>query len=117
MTAYKSTERAGHPDFNRFSAEVYALVRQIPAGRVATYGLIARLVGYPNHARFVGRAMSLTPHGQDIPAWRVVNSQGRLAPGWDEQRRLLEAEGVKFLPSGRVRPEAIWDPYADFGDV
>ena len=45
-------------DFKTFSAEVYEVVRQIPKGKVATYGLIARLIGYPNHARFVGRAMS-----------------------------------------------------------
>ena len=103
-------------DFKTFSTEVYEVVRQIPAGKVATYGLIARLIGYPNHARFVGRAMSLTPPGQGIPAWRVVNAQGRTAPGWDEQRSLLAAEGVGFLPSGKVRQEFIWNPYQEFKD-
>ena len=101
-------------DFKTFSTEVYEVVRQIPEGKVATYGLIARLIGYPNHSRFVGRAMSLTPHGQCIPAWRVVNAQGRTAPGWDEQRSVLAAEGISFLPSGRVKPDYIWNPYHEF---
>ena len=101
-------------DFRSFSAEVYEVVRQIPEGKVATYGLIARLIGYPNHSRFVGRAMSLTPHGQGIPAWRVVNAQGRTAPGWTEQHSLLAAEGVRFLPSGKVRPDYIWNPYQEY---
>ncbi|MDO4930861.1 MAG: MGMT family protein [Bacteroidales bacterium] len=117
MTNYQSTERPGHPDTSSFSAEVYELVRQIPSGKVASYGLLARLLGYPSHARLVGRAMSLTPSGQNIPAWRVVNSQGRLAPGWTEQRQLLEAEGVVFLPSGKVSPQSVWNPYAEFGDI
>ena len=101
-------------DFKTFSAEVYEVVRQIPEGKVATYSLIARLIGYPNHSRFVGRAMSLTPPGQGIPAWRVVNAQGRTAPGWDEQRPLLKEEGVGFHPSGRVKPDYIWNPYQEY---
>lgn len=104
-------------DFNVFRGEVYDLVRQIPCGKVATYGLLARLLGFPNHARFVGRAMSLTPQGNGIPSWRVVNAQGRTAPGWDEQRELLSAEGVNFLPSGKVRQESIWNPYNEFNDI
>ena len=103
-------------DFKTFSAEVYEVVRQIPEGKVATYGLIARLIGYPNYSRFVGRAMSMTPHGQGIPAWRVVNAQGRTAPGWAEQRSLLAAEGVRFLLSGKVKPDYIWNPYQEFKD-
>ena len=104
-------------DFKTFSAEVYEVVCQIPEGKVATYGLIARLIGYPNHARFVGRAMSMTPPGQGIPAWRVVNAQGRTAPGWAEQRVLLAAEGVRFLPSGKVGQEFFWNPYNEFNDI
>lgn len=94
-----------------FRTDIYEVVKQIPRGKVATYGLIARLLGCPAHSRLVGKAMSLTPQGKGIPAWRVVNSQGRLAPGWDEQRTLLEAEGVAFLPSGKVRREAMWNPF------
>ena len=101
-------------NFKTFSEDVYEVVRQIPEGKVATYGLIARLIGYPNHARFVGHAMSMTPHGQGIPAWRVVNAQERTAPGWHEQRSQLAAEGVRFLPSGKIGQEFFWNPYNEF---
>lgn len=100
-----------------FRVHVYEVVRQIPRGKVATYGLIARLLGCPAHSRLVGKVMSLTPQGEGIPAWRVVNSQGRLVPRWDEQRTLLEAEGVGFLPSGKVRREAMWNPFEESDGV
>lgn len=83
-----------------FDREVCAVVAQIPAGRVATYGLIARLVGLPNHARRVGRSLAAAPDG--LPCHRVVDAAGRTAPGWPEQRALLEAEGVVFRPNGRA---------------
>lgn len=81
-----------------FAAEVWAVTAQIPPGRVATYGAIARLVGRPGHARLVGRALALAPQG--IPCHRVVDARGRTAPGWERQRTLLEAEGVPFRPNG-----------------
>lgn len=83
------------PDFD---AEVYALVAQIPAGRLVSYKQLARLIGYPDHARRVGMAMARAPKG--LPCHRVVNSAGRTAPGWESQRSLLEAEGVRFRPNG-----------------
>ena len=83
-----------------FDAEVYDIVAQIPAGRVATYGQIARLIGMPGYARRVGRALSAAPAG--VPCHRVVNAAGRTAPGWSAQRELLEAEGVRFRPGGCV---------------
>lgn len=85
-----------------FDVEVYEIVRQIPAGRVITYGRIARLLCLPGHARHVGRALAQAPATAGIPCHRVVNSQGRTAPGWPEQRSLLEAEGVRFRASGCV---------------
>ncbi len=81
-----------------FDAEVYDVVAQIPAGRVATYGQLARLVGMPGYARRAGRALASAPEG--LPCHRVVNAAGRTAPGWTEQRELLEAEGVRFRPNG-----------------
>lgn len=81
-----------------FDAEVYAIVAQIPAGRVVSYKQIARLLGMPDHARRVGRAMTNAPEG--LPCHRVVNSAGRTAPGWAEQRALLQAEGVAFKGNG-----------------
>lgn len=81
-----------------FDTEVYDIVAQIPAGRVVTYGQIARLVGLPGYARHVGHALASAPEG--LPCHRVVNSQGRTAPGWTEQRELLEREGVPFRSNG-----------------
>lgn len=86
--------------------QVYALVRMIPPGRVATYGQIA---GYIDRCtpRMVGYAMAATPRGQDIPWHRVVNSQGMIsirANGDRDvmQRLLLEAEGVNFNNNEKV---------------
>lgn len=91
----------------RFAEEVYALVRQIPPGRVATYGLVARLIGMPAQARRVGRA--LRDAGSGVPCHRVVNAAGRCVLGWAEQRALLEAEGVPFRTNGRVDlKRALW---------
>lgn len=81
-----------------FDQEVYAIVAEIPAGRVLTYGLIARLIGTPGYARRVGRALTTAPAG--VPCHRVVNSIGRTAPGWAAQRTQLEAEGVRFKANG-----------------
>ena len=84
----------------RFFSEVYDVVSQIPFGKVTTYGMVARLVGFPNHSRLVARALANTPAGRDLPCWRVVNAQGRTAPNWPDQQRLLEAEGVRFRRPG-----------------
>ena len=84
-----------------FRQEVIDIVSQIPRGRVLTYGQIAHLAGFPLHARHVGNAL----HGiadATIPCHRVVNSVGRLAPEWPEQRQLLESEGVHFKSNGNV---------------
>ena len=83
---------------DRFAAEVRAVVAQIPRGCVATYGQIAQLVGMPGYARHVGHVLAAAPEG--VPCHRVVNAAGRTAPGWDAQRTLLEAEGVRFRPNG-----------------
>ena len=90
----------------RFFADVYALVRQVPAGRVVTYGQIAVYLGRLQGARTVGWAMRAAPEG--VPWQRVINSQGRISTtGRDpgdvaHQRALLEAEGIVFSPEGRV---------------
>lgn len=83
-----------------FDAEVYEIVAQIPAGRVTTYGRIARLIGMPGYARRVGRAMASAPDA--LPCHRVVKAGGELVPGWAQQHGLLEAEGVPFRPNGCV---------------
>jgi methylated-DNA-protein-cysteine methyltransferase-like protein len=83
-----------------FTIDVYDLVKTIPEGRVLTYGAIATLLGRPGGARQVGKLMSSAPPG--ICAHRVVNAAGRTAPGWAEQRELLEREGVAFRENGNV---------------
>ncbi|MCD8079490.1 MAG: methylated-DNA--[protein]-cysteine S-methyltransferase [Bacteroides sp.] len=84
-----------------FSKEVYEVVAQIPYGRVITYGEIAWLLGRPNYSRLVGASLK-GGAGADLPCHRVVNAQGRLVPGWTEQRFLLEQEGVNFCGNGCV---------------
>ncbi len=91
-----------------FVAEVLAIVAQVPAGRVVTYGRLARLAGMPRHARLAGRAVASAPAG--LPCHRVVDASGRTAPGWPGQRALLETEGVPFRADGRVDlKRALWE--------
>ena len=93
----------------KVNAEVYDIVARIPYGRVCTYGLLARLAGFPQHARMVGQAMALAPTALYLPCHRVVNSQGRIVPHWPEQRQLLEAEGIVFKKNGCVDLEqCLW---------
>ena len=86
---------------------IYAIVRQIPRGKVATYGMIAVMAGNPRWARVVGYALHSNPEPGVIPCHRVVNRFGGTAPafafgGADRQRALLEAEGVTFNTDGNV---------------
>ena len=80
---------------------VFEIVAQIPRGRVLTYGAIARLAGYPNHSRLVGRIMRGAPDGQ-LPCHRVVSASGRLAPHFPAQAALLKAEGIEYTKTGKV---------------
>ena len=86
---------------------IYAVVRQIPPGRVATYGQIAARAGNPRWARVVGYALHDNPEPGVIPCHRDVNRFGETSKafafgGEDVQRRLLEKEGVRFTAEGRV---------------
>ena len=82
--------------------EILSVVDEIPEGRVATYGQIARLTGRDRNARLVGRILSMAEFYGKYPCHRVVNHAGRTAPGFRDQRRLLEAEGVAFRANGCV---------------
>ena len=90
-----------------FFQEVYKIVRQIPEGKVATYGQIAAMCGNPRCSRAVGYALHVNPEPGVIPCHRVVNREGRLAPafafgGADVQKALLEREGVTVRADGTI---------------
>src|SRR5205807_9603558 len=92
---------------NPFYHRIYRIVRHIPRGRVATYGLVARLAGRPGAARTVGWALSALPEDADVPWWRVLNAAGRISlSGGDHgsvvQRALVLREGVTVAQGGRV---------------
>jgi methylated-DNA-protein-cysteine methyltransferase related protein len=100
------------PDPIIFNHQVWDIVRQIPIGKVATYGQIARLIPVPEGVdaksylafspRWVGSAMAKCP--EDTPWQRVINSKGEISlrPGAEEQRRLLEEEGIIFNEHARI---------------
>jgi methylated-DNA-protein-cysteine methyltransferase-like protein len=91
---------------------IYAVVRKIPRGRVATYGDVAHMAGLPRQPRLVGYALHAAPEGARLPWHRVVNAQGRLslgrgiAGGELPQRFRLEREGVVFNSTGRLSLDA-----------
>ena len=85
-----------------FVEAVYDIVRQIPSGRVLTYGQVATLAGCPHHARQVGFWLSRVPQELHLPCHRVVNSAGRLSPVFPKQRERLLHEDVLFKPNGCV---------------
>ena len=103
------------------AAHVYGLVRACPAGRVTTYGWLAKAVGYPRGARMVGWIMNESPQG--VPAQRVINSKGELSGNWafntpGGMRKLLEEEGIVFTPEGRVDLKRYgWDPSHDLSEA
>jgi len=97
---------------------IYAVVRQIPPGKVATYGQIARIVGNCN-ARMVGYALASLQSGSDVPWQRVINSQGKIPEHGDGigsamQRQLLQEEGVRFDRNGSVELNKVGWPGPDF---
>ncbi len=96
--------------------KIYAVVKKIPRGRVATYGQIAALAGLPRHARQVGYALSALPDESSLPWHRVINAEGRISlrqePGCHLlQKHLLAAEGVIFDSAQRISLEEFqWNP-------
>ena len=105
----KQPDEARHGKVGRRSRweHVYAVVRRIPRGCVATYGQVARLAGLGGDARQVGYALHALPAGSRVPWHRVVNSRGGISlhpsTGLDTtQHLLLEKEGVRFNAAGRT---------------
>ena len=90
--------------------EILSVVEEIPEGRVASYGQIARLVGREKNSRLVGKVLSMAEFYGDYPCHRVVNHAGRPAPYFREQRKRLEEEGVSFKENGCVDMKQFqWD--------
>ena len=105
------------PDPKTYNALVWEIVKQIPEGKVCSYGQLAAMIPPPDGvlppqydrlgSRWVGSAMNATPSGEGIPWQRVINSQGKISlPAGSssalKQRALLESEGVVFTDKGRV---------------
>jgi len=111
----KETAAKSKPD-PKYRERVYKLVRQIPRGRVMTYGQIAILLGQGYTPRTVGFTMH-GAHESHTPWHRVINSQGRCSTGGlllpaDKQQRMLEAEGVKFTDGKCDLKIFLWRPRA-----
>jgi methylated-DNA-protein-cysteine methyltransferase related protein len=82
--------------------DIWEVVNQIPHGKVATYGQVADFSGIPGQARLVGYALHNLPRGTNVPWHRVINAQGKISLGdldgmYEEQKRLLKREGVRFM--------------------
>jgi methylated-DNA-protein-cysteine methyltransferase-like protein len=110
-------KRAVGPGWN---GRVYAVVRLVPPGRVATYGQIATLLGSPRVARHVGWALSACAESEPPVPWhRIINAQGRVSVRGEDlraglQRTLLEQEGVEFDAHDRVDLAQLRWPFPDF---
>jgi methylated-DNA-protein-cysteine methyltransferase related protein len=102
---------------------IYQIVRQIPKGRVATYGQVADLANLYGKARLVGYALyRLDISLSDVPWHRVVNAKGEISQsprygGDNLQRSLLQQEGIKFSPEGKINlRECLWKPSLNLTD-
>lgn len=95
---------------------IYAVVRRIPKGRVATYGQVALLAGMPRHARLAGYALNALPEGTTLPWHRVVNAKGMVSRRTDGrghdtmQQLLLSREGVRFINGSISLTRYQWRP-------
>jgi len=107
---------------DNFFERVYAVVRQIPEGRVTTYGAIARAIGAARSARMVGYAMNASHDDDTVPAHRVVNRNGLLTgkfhfDGTNLMQQLLENEGIEVIDNKIVNfKELLWEPTIQEGE-
>ena len=95
-----------------FYSRVYEVVKRIPKGKVATYGMIAKLLGAPHSSRAVGFALHANCDHDRVPCHRVVNRFGELSSafafGGNMQKMYLESEGVVFLEDDKVDMRCLW---------
>ncbi len=108
-------------DNTNFFSKVYEVVKQIPYGRVTSYGAVATYLGAARSARMVGWAMNASHGVQDVPAHRVVNKQGLLTgkhhfDGTNLMQQLLESEGVTVKENQIQNLDTyFWDPWKELG--
>ncbi|MBV2196859.1 MAG: MGMT family protein [Flavobacterium sp.] len=101
---------------DNFFERVYEIVRQIPEGKVTSYGAIAKALGAARSARMVGWAMNASHNLEDVPAHRVVNRIGMLSgkhhfEGTNLMQQLLENEGIKVVENQIIDFEKhFWEP-------
>ncbi len=98
-----------------FSAQIISIIKRIPKGKVATYGQIAALAGNPRGARAVIWLLHSSSGKEKLPWHRVINGKGQISlkpcQGYEEQRAMLESEGVEFDLYGRADLERYrWEP-------
>ncbi|MGL4582288.1 MAG: MGMT family protein [Flavobacterium sp.] len=109
-------------DKDNFFERVFAVARQIPEGRVTTYGAIARAIGAARSARMVGYAMNASHNDDTVPAHRVVNRNGMLTgkfhfDGTNLMQQLLENEGIEVIDNKVVNfKELLWEPKIQEGE-
>ena len=92
---------------------IWQIVASIPQGQVTTYGQIARLAGFPNHARYVGATLRNLPSGSTLPWHRVINAKGEISfplnsEAYQRQKRLLESDGIIFDDTKISLKRYIW---------
>jgi methylated-DNA-protein-cysteine methyltransferase-like protein len=98
----------------QFLPQIFSVIHQIPAGKVTTYGEVAKMSNFPGYARQVGKTLSQLPEGSKLPWHRVINSRGEISlQGHDmlRQKEKLEQEGVEVSDSGRINLKQYrWHP-------
>jgi methylated-DNA-protein-cysteine methyltransferase-like protein len=117
-----SDVKAGFEGMNDLYQRIYRVVKQIPPGRVTSYGAIANYIGFGGSARLVGWAMNASHYSSaGIPAHRVVNRNGLLSgkhhfETWLTMQELLESEGVKIVDDEVIDFDKVfWDPARELG--
>ncbi|WP_086983785.1 MGMT family protein [Vibrio aphrogenes] len=97
-----------------FEQQIYYVLKQIPKGKISSYGLIASMAGYPGYVRQVGRLLSNLPEGSTLPWFRVLNSQGKISltgADLERQKQLLIQDGVAVSEAGKVNLKMyLWQP-------
>ncbi|NAZ46229.1 hypothetical protein GL178_08230 [Vibrio toranzoniae] len=99
---------------DQFLSQIFAVIHQIPYGKVTTYGDIARFSGFPGYARHVGKALGNLPEGSKLPWFRVINSKGEISLKGDSfarQKKHLVEEGIEVSDAGKVKLRIYkWQP-------